>query len=332
MSQTVTAPPENCDECGFVWDLYSDEQAVGALLLGGAFLRGVLEGVDVQLADTRPDPTTWSILEYVDHIRAALWNWRFVTDAARQRLELDLTGSTRPDTAGEHRRFGDVEETIAAAEAEAAALFELLHGLSDEEWAIVSTVPPGRVDQRWIVRHVLHEILHHTHDTGRVRARLGDGPPAQTGSVAQINRSDGGVPKTPVEQARVTAAGLEGDRQDDRVHHGRPFQALCLYGTDVIDALVAEGHPIAAGSAGENLTIAGVDWATIRPGTILAVGDDLTVEISSYATPCAKNAQWFADRDFRRMLHEKHPGWSRVYATVLRPGSVRTGDPVVVEP
>ena len=67
-------------------------------------------------------------------------------------------------------------------------------------------------------------------------------------------------------------------------------------------------------------------------GTVISIGADVTIELSAYATPCAKNAAWFVDRDFRRMLHDTNPGWSRIYATVLEPGRIRTGDQVVVEP
>ena len=50
-----------------------------------------------------------------------------------------------------------------------------------------------------------------------------------------------------------------------------------------------------------------------------ADGHGARAEISSHATPCAKNAGWFGDRQFRRIDHDEHPGWSRLYATVLRP-------------
>ncbi|MND08457.1 hypothetical protein D3C83_310620 [compost metagenome] len=63
----------------------------------------------------------------------------------------------------------------------------------------------------------------------------------------------------------------------------------------------------------------------------LLVGDVLA-EISAYATPCSKNAPWFTDRYFNRMDHDRHPGWSRAYAWVREPGTIRTGDPVIVEP
>ena len=40
---------------------------------------------------------------------------------------------------------------------------------------------------------------------------------------------------------------------------------------------------------------------------------------------------WFAGGDFEAMHHERGPV-SRVYATVLTPGSVAVGDAVVLEP
>ncbi len=45
----------------------------------------------------------------------------------------------------------------------------------------------------------------------------------------------------------------------------------------------------------------------------------------------AERARWFSDRDFTRIHHSRGP-ISRVYATVLEPGTVTTGDRVVLEP
>jgi MOSC domain-containing protein YiiM len=176
----------------------------------------------------------------------------------------------------------------------------------------------------------VHECIHLLHDLGRQLHAAGGGVPSHRGTVAQISRSDGGVPKTAVDVAEVGLRGLLGDRQATRKHHGRPFQALCLWSADVIDELRAEGHPILPGAAGENLTVAGLDWASLRGGTRLLVGDVLC-EISGWATPCRKIDQWFTGRS-DRIDHERHPGWSRAYAWVLEPGTVRVGDAVLVEP
>lgn len=166
---------------------------------------------------------------------------------------------------------------------------------------------------------------------GRALHAAGYGVPTQTGAVVQVSSSAGGVPKAAVPRAQVGLRGLLDDRQDSRRHHGRPFQALCLWSLEVIEALQAEGHPIHPGAAGENITVRGIDWASLRPGTRLRIGTVLA-EVSAPALPCSKNAQWFLDGDFERMHHERHPGWSRLYAWVLEPGQVATGDAVVVEP
>lgn len=147
--------------------------------------------------------------------------------------------------------------------------------------------------------------------------------------VHQINVSEGGVPKLPVDRAAVGLDGMEGDRQADRKHHGGPDQTLCLYSLEVIEMLRAEGHPIGPGSAGENLTIAGLDWDAVASRQRFRIGDALVIEITDVATPCAKNAQWFANGRFSRMSETRHPGASRWYARVLTPGVVATGDPVV---
>lgn len=150
------------------------------------------------------------------------------------------------------------------------------------------------------------------------------------GTVHRINVSDGGVPKLPIAEAVVNTRGLTEDSQADRRHHGSPDQALCLYSLEVIEALRAEGHPIHPGSAGENLTIGGLDWASLAAGDRLRIGEVLA-ELTFPADPCSKNAGWFLDRDFRRMSHDLHPGWSRWYARVLEPGLVATGDEVEYE-
>ncbi|HEY0519488.1 MAG TPA: MOSC domain-containing protein [Ilumatobacteraceae bacterium] len=155
-------------------------------------------------------------------------------------------------------------------------------------------------------------------------------PERAEGSVAQLSVSSGGVPKLPVHSAEVDWSGMVGDRQATRVHHGRPWQALCIWSEDVIEDFRRAGHPIAPGRAGENITIAGLDWADVRPGVRLLIGDVLC-EVSAYALPCASNKPWFINGDFTVMHHERGPV-SRVYATVLAPGRVTVGDPAILEP
>ena len=148
------------------------------------------------------------------------------------------------------------------------------------------------------------------------------------GRVVQINVSSGGVPKLPVASARVTWEGLEGDAHRDREHHGGPERALCLFSLEQIRALQAEGHQVTPGSIGENLTLEGLDWERVQPGAVVELGDGVRIEITRYTSPCVNIQLSFVGGDYARVSQKRNPGWSRVYAKVLQPGTIRQGDPV----
>jgi MOSC domain-containing protein YiiM len=154
-------------------------------------------------------------------------------------------------------------------------------------------------------------------------------PDSVEGRVVGLQRSSGGVPKLPVDSANVGATGLEGDRQRKRLIHGGPSRALCLYSQERIEALAAEGHPITAGAAGENVTISGIPWESVTPGTRLILGS-VEVEVTSYTAPCRTIAGVFSDGQFKRIGQRKHPGWSRVYVRIVCAGRITVGDRVVL--
>lgn len=147
------------------------------------------------------------------------------------------------------------------------------------------------------------------------------------GRVESINASRGGVPKRSMFEALITEAGLDGDRQRDLRFHGGPDRALVLFSLDVIRALQREGHSIAAGTTGENLTISALEWKTIVPGTALQIGE-ARVHITNYTSPCEKIAFSFLENDYTRISQKLHPGWSRLSARVLRGGLITIGDAV----
>lgn len=188
----------------------------------------------------------------------------------------------------------------------------------------------GSVDPASPDADALHEAIHHLRDLGRQLDDAGAGVARQRGTVARLSTSDGGIPKSAVETVEVGPRGVVGDRQAVRKHHGRPFQALCLWSVEVIEALRAEGHDVEPGATGENITVSGLDWPALRPGARLLVGDVLC-EISVWALPCRRIDRFFIGRS-HRIDHAQHPGWSRAYAWVLEPGTIATGDEVLVEP
>ena len=322
--------PETCAECGFDaldWRVPDAGTFFGAL---GFWWRLALADVSAADLNRRPAPDVWSALEYGFHSA-------MVTAVLRAGIELILAEDgcvlppypNAPPSAGEP---ADVEAApiLDALEQEGAAL-AAVSAVRSQPWSNTGQLGDTIVQAEAALFHAVHDASHHFMDIARGLSSIGAGTPRGAGTVAQINASGGGVPKLPVAQGQLERRGLDGDVQADQKHHGRPFQAVCLWSADVIDELAANNHPIAAGSAGENVTVRGVDWAAMRPGTRLRVGTAL-VELSYPAVPCKKQTRWFADGDFTRIAHENNPQWVRWYGWVREPGDVRSGDEVVVQP
>jgi MOSC domain-containing protein YiiM len=221
----------------------------------------------------------------------------------------EVAGAPEHDGAAPHPDPGALLDAAGAAADRAVA---------DERWP--DDEVEVELDAAWLGLRAVAEAL-------RAAGTYGS---TETGTVVQLSASGGGVPKLPVGEVDVGWSGVDGDVQATRLHHGRPWQALCLWSADVVDELAAAGHPIAYGRAGENVTIGGLDWAHVRPGARLRIGA-VRCEVSSYSLPCSKNAQWFIGGRFDTMHYERGPV-SRVYATVTAPGHIATGDPATLEP
>ncbi len=324
--------PETCPECGFdssQWRVRDAGSFFGAL---GFWWRHALAGVSADDLNRRPGPDVWSVLEYGLH--SAL-----VTAVNRVGIELilDNPGTVLPDppptaSGDEHEPLIlDAERVVADLEREGTAMAEVA-ARRDAPWSNVATLHGLTLQAEALLFHAAHDASHHFLDVSRGLAALGVGAPPGRATVVQLNTSGGGVPKRPVTTGEVTIGwdGLAGDVQSDRKHHGRPFQAVSLWSAEVIASLAGEGHPIAAGSAGENLTLSGLDWATMRPGARLQAGTAL-LEVSFPATPCHHQSQWFTDGDFNRILHDRDPASTRWYAWVRKPGVIGVGDTVTMQ-
>jgi len=327
---------DRCADCGFDQELYSTSDTRTSQHTIAPILGAAIEGLsDEMLHHTGSDQsasiaqTVAGVHDAASHIAAAL-KAAAIGDAA-------VGAATQ---SGNHEPAmkldaADVAATLAATSAafdtiqEMLSIFETM--APDQQQNLSTTVGDKDTTVGQAARHVLHVGMHALFDVGRQRHALGAGAPTEQGTVAQISVSAGGVPKLPVPTASVCAAGLSGDSQNDRRHHGRPLQAVCLWSAEVIAALRDEGHPIAAGNVGENITVAGINWPSLQPGSLIQIGN-VPMLITAHAIPCAKNAQWFTDREFNRILHDRAPGFSRLYAVPLRRGNVATGDPVIVEP
>lgn len=144
-----------------------------------------------------------------------------------------------------------------------------------------------------------------------------------TGVVAHLHASKG-LPKKPIDSAKIDWRGIDGDVQSSRAHHGRPWQALCIWSTDAIESLCAKGHPIAPGFAGDNITVSGIPADAFRPGAHFRIGTTRGF-FSAYTIPCSKNNQWFENKNIMAMSHTTGC-LSRIYAMVTHTGNICVGD------
>lgn len=147
-----------------------------------------------------------------------------------------------------------------------------------------------------------------------------------TGVLAQLNVSQGGMPKTPVASARVTAHGVEGDRQRNLKVHGGPDRAVCIYSEELYEELRDAGVDLPAlGVVGENFTTRGLDLRKLARGDHLRVGTGgCVVQITGVRTPCHQLKQWDPD------LPELIVGRSGWVARVVFEGVVSAGDSIEV--
>ncbi len=327
---------EVCDECGFDSRRWRVRDAITHLDALGWWWRSALADLDPADLLRRPADSTWSALEYGVHSAE-------VTTVLGTSIERVLSGEAwgPNDRINPPRRQAAPEDEICQVdpaqvlddlETAGRNLATLAKAADVSAWRRAAERegrPPARADS--ILFHAVHDASHHQMDVscGISALELLESPTVggTTARLVQINTSQGGVPKLPVGEAEVDSAGLVGDRQANRKHHGRPFQAICLWSTSALSELSAAGHPIHAGSVGENFTIEGLEWTKLRAGTRLRIGSSL-IELSFPAVPCRKQARWFSDADFGRLSYDQYPEWARWYGWVRQPGSVVTGDAV----
>jgi hypothetical protein len=163
---------DRCEECGFEYDLGEAETAAPAVLEGVDKLAAMLSGSPADLR-RRPEPETWSPLEYGCHVRDVLLVQRERVLAARRvdRPSFDVMGR---DERVEHDGYADQEPgDVARQLTDAGRLFaNVVSRLGPEDWERTALYPypePSERSLRWVAIHSLHEVRHHLLD---VRGQL----------------------------------------------------------------------------------------------------------------------------------------------------------------
>jgi MOSC domain-containing protein YiiM len=320
---------EKCSQCRFDSTRWKRSDAAALFEGTGWWWKHATKEFSSEELNRRPALAVWSVLEYGLHTALAAAAIRTEVEAilAQDGCTLDVEFDIG-DATGDNWAVLDRWATLADLEREGAAT-AVTAGRPDGSWANVGWAGNVPLQAEAYLIHDAHDISHHMMDVSRALAALSRRPAAE-GLLVQINASDGSLPKRPIPRAALTTDGVSGDRQRDPTRRGRPFQSVCLWSAEVIDQLAAAGHPIGPGCAGENLTLRGVNWGSLRPGSLIRLTEAL-VELSFPARPGHDHAPWFADRDFSRIAHEVNPQWAPWYGWVRQPGPIQAGERVVVQ-
>jgi hypothetical protein len=170
-------PPAHCEECGFDSSSIDKENAAASIRrLGQRYrppLTRLLPGEDADgILRRRPDPQTWSALEYGAHVRDLIATWSYTLHRALKddhphipALDADIADRTAADSSYNDQDPATVADEIAAnAERMALKVDTIGAGgwdrgvvLGEEEFSALA-----------IVQKVGHEGHHHLLDIGRV--------------------------------------------------------------------------------------------------------------------------------------------------------------------
>jgi MOSC domain-containing protein YiiM len=157
--------------------------------------------------------------------------------------------------------------------------------------------------------------------------------PASYGSDDAVDPHDRawttGFFKMPVEGlVTVSATNLDGDGQADLENHGGVDKAVLAYSADHYDKWRRElGMKMPHGAFGENLTIAGLDEATVHIGDVFGIGE-AEFEVSQPRQPCWKLARRWRMHELPGLVVQNgRSGW---YLRVLKPGRIASQMPVTL--
>jgi len=156
---------------------------------------------------------------------------------------------------------------------------------------------------------------------------------AHTGTVADLAFRDrtirSAIVKTEVAgPVGVTPLGLHGDEHGDRVRHGGPDKAICVFPSEHYPAYEARlGRRLERPAFGENLTTWGLREDNVCLGDLLSIGTVLC-EVSLPRNPCFRVGARHGTKDV--VLWMEQTGHTGFYLRVLRTGRLVAGCPVAL--
>lgn len=166
----LAAEEHVCELCDFRYAEISPAQAE-------AEIRGypdALDGVNETALRRRPEPGTWSMLEYACHVRDV---YAVYTDRVRRALAEHnpvlepMHNQRRAARDGYNRQLPS--QVLDALEVNVGNFLKQLDAIDGTRWTRTVTRLPGETRTvLWLVRQAAHEGRHHLRDITSIRSRL----------------------------------------------------------------------------------------------------------------------------------------------------------------
>lgn len=162
-----------CADCAMSYADTGLEDAVQALRSVPADVRAAALAVPEPYRRVRPDPATWSVVEYACHVRDV-----FASFTIRlHRISTEDVPALEPmfaDLRAVRFRYNDADLDAVLAELDVHVAGFLDEIAATTSWDRTATRRPGELrTARWLVRHALHEARHHTRDITAVGRAVG---------------------------------------------------------------------------------------------------------------------------------------------------------------
>lgn len=161
-----------CPECGFDASAV-DARDVADLLVANLADWHRLLAADDRLLRTRPDPSTWSPLEYACHVRDVL-------ELLAHRVERTLAEDRptfedwHPDdraASGRYDQERSVTDVLAAMTDRSGHVVALVANLTDEGWERRGVRADGlEFTNAFMATYLTHDVVHHVSDVERILA------------------------------------------------------------------------------------------------------------------------------------------------------------------